>query len=159
VREDQHVTSCYSCEQEAHLATTTDSERVWVGTHWRVAHAIGCALPGWLVVLPRRHTTAIAAHTAVEAAELGAILVASSQALHRVTGCTKTYVAQFAEAAGFSHTHFHVIPRPADLPDEHIGPGVFWYLDRSSAEEVSPADRDALARRLRSAMADALGVE
>jgi diadenosine tetraphosphate (Ap4A) HIT family hydrolase len=115
-------------------------------------------MPGWLVILPRRHTTAIAEHTSVEAAELGAILVASSQALHRVTGCTKTYVAQFAEAAGFSHTHFHVIPRASDLPDEHIGPDVFWYLGRPSAEEVPAADRDSLARRLRSAIAAALGV-
>jgi diadenosine tetraphosphate (Ap4A) HIT family hydrolase len=153
------VTDCYSCEQEAHLATAPESERVWVGTYWRVAHAVRCALPGWLVVLPRRHTTAIAEHTAVEAAELGAILVASSRALHRVTGCAKTYVAQFAEAAGSSHTHFHVIPRAVDLPDERIGPGVFWYLDRPSAEEISAADRDSLARRLRSAIADALGVE
>jgi diadenosine tetraphosphate (Ap4A) HIT family hydrolase len=152
VREYRQVTGCYTCEREAHLDTAADSERVWLGTHWRVAHAIGCAMPGWLVVLPRRHTTAIADHTAAEAAELGAILVASSQALHQVTGAQKTYVAQFAEAAGFAHTHFHVIPRPPDLPAEHVGPGVFWYLGRPSSEEVSPADRDELARRLRAAI-------
>lgn len=147
---------CYSCAQEGHLEIASQSERVWLGDHWRVAHAIGCALPGWLVVLPRRHTTTIAEHSHAEAVELGELLVATSRALQQVTGCQKTYVAQFAEATGFAHTHFHVIPRAADLPHEHAGPGVFWYLDRPASEEVSQTERDSLASRLRTAIADAL---
>ena len=66
------MTDCYSCQQESQLDTVTDCERVWVATHWRVAHAIGCALPGWLVAVPRRRTTTIAELNGVEAAELGA---------------------------------------------------------------------------------------
>jgi diadenosine tetraphosphate (Ap4A) HIT family hydrolase len=150
------MTDCYSCAQEADLDNAAESERVWVGEHWRVASAIGCALPGWLVVLPRRHTRTIAELDAAEAAELGVVLVATSKALQAVTGCPKTYVAQFAEAAGFAHTHFHVIPRPADLAKERMGPGVFWYLDRPTGEHVSLADRDSLARRLRQQLAAAL---
>ncbi|MGH3423454.1 MAG: HIT family protein [Nocardioidaceae bacterium] len=150
------MTDCYSCAQETRLDDAADRERVWVGEHWRIAHCIECALAGWLVVLPRRHTTNIAGHTAAEAAELGTLLVAASSALESVTGCEKTYVVQFAEAEGFAHTHFHVIPRPADLPQEHRGPGVFWYLNRPTSEQVSAADRDDLARRLRFVIAETL---
>jgi diadenosine tetraphosphate (Ap4A) HIT family hydrolase len=70
-----------------------------------------------------------------------------------VTGCQKTYVVQFAEAEGFSHVHFHVLPRPADLPAEHRGPRVFGLLGAAEGERVS-ADRmdevaEALTERLR----------
>jgi diadenosine tetraphosphate (Ap4A) HIT family hydrolase len=45
-----------------------------------------------------------------------------SRALRAVTGCVKTHVVQFAEAERFSHVHFHVIPRMADLPFQRRGP-------------------------------------
>lgn len=100
-----------------------DAEQLYLAEHWRVVHAMRCALPGWLIVLPRRHTTAISQHCPAEAAELGSLLLAVSGAIEEYTGCRKTYVAQFAEADGFEHVHFHVIPRPADLAPELIGPG------------------------------------
>jgi diadenosine tetraphosphate (Ap4A) HIT family hydrolase len=140
------VPACYSCAQEHRLAEAADADRIWVGQHWRVAHCIRCALPGWLVLLPRRHTTAVSQHTTEEAAELGRLLVAASAAIEELTGCPKTYVAQFAEAKGFSHTHFHVIPRAADLPADRIGPGIFGYLAGPESEQLSDAERDELAR-------------
>jgi diadenosine tetraphosphate (Ap4A) HIT family hydrolase len=146
--------ACYSCAQEAILDTVPDAERVWVGEHWRVAHCIRCALPYWMVVLPRRHTISVAEHTAAEAAELGEVLVALSAALERVTGCPKTYVVQFAEASGFSHVHFHVVPRPAELPPERRGPGIFYYLGRPESEHLPDAERDRLARLLRPVLAE-----
>jgi hypothetical protein len=51
-----------------------------------------------------------------------------SRALHQVLGCQKTYIAQFAEAEGFSHVHFHVVPRPPNLPQEFRGPGIFQMM-------------------------------
>lgn len=108
-----------------------------------------CALAGWLIVLPRRHTTAISDHTAAEATELGPMLVAVSAAVEQYTGCTKTYVAQFAEAEGFAHTHFHVIPRPAELAPELLGPGIFGYLTRPESEQLSIDARNAIARTVR----------
>lgn len=129
---------------------------MWVGPGWRIAHCINCALPGWLVLLPRRHVTSIADLTAAEAVELGSLTVAASTALHEVTGCAKTYVMQFAEAEGFAHTHFHLVPRPTELPAERRGPAIFWYLDRPAAEHVPRATRDDLASRLTPAIARAL---
>jgi diadenosine tetraphosphate (Ap4A) HIT family hydrolase len=148
--------SCYTCDSEAALDTAPDRERVWVGEHWRVSHAFGTALPGWLVVVPRRHTTRVAEHTPAEATELGSLLVAASAALETVTGCAKTYVAQFAEADGFSHVHFHVVPRPTELPPDRRGPAVFGYLGVPEAQEVGEDRRDQLAGELRTAIGSVL---
>ena len=113
-----------------------------------MVHAIHSALPGWLVLVPRRHVETMADLTEDEAVELGRLQVATSRALHEVLGCAKTYVIQFAEAEGFAHTHVHVVPRAADLPDDRIGPAVFGYLARPEAEWVDQPAMDALAARL-----------
>ena len=68
------------------------------------------SLPGWLVLVPRRHTVALDDLTADEAADLGPLLRAVSSALRDVVRCRKTYVVLFAEAEGFQHIHFHIIP-------------------------------------------------
>jgi diadenosine tetraphosphate (Ap4A) HIT family hydrolase len=72
----------------------------------------GTAQSGWLVVLPRRHVLALDEMSHAEAAALGPLLRAVTAALREVTGCAKTYVALFAEAEGFGHVHFHVVPAP-----------------------------------------------
>jgi len=140
---------CFSCSQEPQLDQLAPRERVAWDEHWRVAHCFGTSLPGWLVLLPRRHVTAVAELTPAEAEALGTWQVRLSQALHAVTGCAKTYVVQFAEAPGFGHVHFHVIPRAGDLPERLRGPGVFGLLEVDPADEVGESDRDALALALR----------
>lgn len=59
-------------------------------------------LPGWLVLLPRRHVVALDEMATDAAAELGPLLRAANSALREVLGCQKTYVALFAEAEGFA---------------------------------------------------------
>lgn len=73
------------------------------------------ALPGWMVVIPARHILSLADLTTTEAAGLGPLLTAASQALASVTGCPKTYLASFAENEGFRRLHIHLIPRAADV--------------------------------------------
>ncbi len=137
---------CYSCTREAGFAALPPRERIAADEHWRVAHAVRSALPGWLVLLPRRHVTSVAALTDAEAAALGGWQVRLSRALTVVTGCERTYVAQFAEQPGFEHVHFHVLPRPADLPAELLGPRVFGLLN--AAEPVTDRRMDELALRI-----------
>ncbi|WP_261575209.1 HIT family protein [Frankia gtarii] len=144
--------SCYSCAGNAALAGLPPRERVLIGTGWRAAHAIRAALPGWLVLVSRRHVTSPAELTAAEAAELGVLTWRLSRALVEVTGCVKTYVAAFSEADGFEHLHVHVVPRAADLPAADQGPDVFTFLRRSEAEWVPPAEMDDLAIRLAAAL-------
>ncbi|MDF6019348.1 HIT family protein [Streptomyces sp. JH34] len=142
---------CYPCAKEAQFDSLPPREHVASDRHWRVAHAFGTALPGWLVLLPRRHVTAVHDLTDAEAATLGTWQVSLSGALRDVTGCDKTYVVQFAEAEGFAHVHFHIVPRTAELPQEQRGPGIFELLRAPESERVTAdqADRMALALRAR----------
>lgn len=140
---------CYACSKEARCDELPPRECVAYDRHWRVAHDFNTAVPGWLVLLPRRHVTAIHDLTDAEASALGVWQVKLSRALRSVTGCAKTYVVQFAEAEGFAHVHFHIVPRMADLPPEHRGPGVFELLRRPEQERVTPHQADHMAHRLR----------
>lgn len=155
-RDENGSDGCYSCEQNAALAGLPTRERIHVSGGWRVAHAIRCAMPGWLVLVARRHITTIAELDDAEAAELGPLCQRLSRGLVEVTGCTRTYVAAFSEAAGFTHLHVHVIPRAGGLPADQLGPAVFSYLRRPPTEWVSPEVMDSLSRSLASRLAPAL---
>jgi diadenosine tetraphosphate (Ap4A) HIT family hydrolase len=120
---------------------------------WRIAHAFDTSLPGWLVLVPTRHVTALDELTTVESEELGLLVRRASIALKAVTGCERTYVMHFAEQEGFSHLHVHLVPRMAWFTAEQVGPRVFAFLGGPQAEWLPEDDRDALALRLRTAMA------
>ncbi|MDL4815612.1 HIT family protein [Actinomadura opuntiae] len=142
-------TGCLVCDHNASMDSLPPREVVAFDEHWRVAHAFGTATPGWLVLAPRRHVTAIAELTDAEAAALGPWQVRLSRAVHAVTGCRKTYLAQFAETEGFAHVHFHLVPRMADLPTDLRGPRVFALLGRPPEEDLSETRRDELALAVR----------
>ena len=112
-------------------------------------------MPGWLVLLPRRHVISIAELTWPEAASLGTWQVRLSRALHTVLGAQKTYVAQFAEAEGFAHVHFHIVPRPADLAEEFRGPRIFQLLSPSAIPHVGEQRMDQIAVELARELSDA----
>ncbi|MBL7500861.1 HIT family protein [Frankia sp. CNm7] len=140
------ATGCYSCAQNgADPATLPPRERILVADGWRVAHALTAAMPGWLVVVSRRHILSLADLTPAEAAELGVVTWRLSNALAAALGCQKTYVACFCEATGFEHLHIHVIPRAPDLPPDERGPAVFTHLQRPAHHRVPTAEMDRLA--------------
>lgn len=142
---------CFTCSKEEEFDELPPRECVVHDQYWRVAHAFDTAVPGWLVLLPRRHVAAVHDLTDAEASALGMWQVRLSRALRSLTGCAKTYVVQFAEAEGFAHVHFHIVPRMADLPPEYRGPGVFELLRRPESEWVTAdqADRTACLLRAR----------
>ena len=145
------MSSCLTCElitrRDASLAPAWDC--IHRSAHWDVVHSYNTALPGWLVLVPRRHIEALHELTPDEATELGALLRQSSAGLQAVTGCVKTYVMQFAEAAEHPHIHFHVVPRMADQPAERRSLGIFGYLGVADQAHVSEAQMNALAEQLR----------
>ncbi|MFF2997832.1 HIT family protein [Streptomyces sp. NPDC057950] len=140
---------CYTCGMEAGFDGLPPRERVVHDQLWRVAHVFDTAVRGWLVLLPRRHVTAVHDLTDAEASALGVWQVRLSRALRGVTGCAKTYVVQFAEAEGFAHVHFHIVPRMTDLRPEHRGPGIFELLRGPEQERVTAEQADHLALALR----------
>jgi diadenosine tetraphosphate (Ap4A) HIT family hydrolase len=119
-----------------------------VAPAWRVAHAYNSTLPGWLVVIARRHVEALHELGPAEGAALGEVLYRTSTSLRTVLGCEKFYVMFFGEKEGHSHLHFHVVPRSADLPPDAQGPGVMMFINRADDEWISPRQQDAVARRL-----------
>jgi diadenosine tetraphosphate (Ap4A) HIT family hydrolase len=143
---------CVTCENNERVGTLPPREQIFTAGSWRVAHAFGTSLPGWLVLVPDEHVRAMHELTPDAAADLGRLLHRTSQALCEVLGCAKAYVAFFAEAEGFEHLHVHVVPRMDWFGEEQRGPAVFSLLGRSAGTEVPEADRDALALRLRDAL-------
>ena len=121
--------------------------------HWDIVHSYNTSLPGWLVLVARRHVAAIDELTDEEAAELGVLLRRVSAALRQVTGCVKTYAVQFAEQAEHPHVHFHVIPRMAAQPADRRGPRVFAYLGVPAEEQVSEERMNAIAVEVRRLLA------
>ena len=146
---------CLTCDlvrrRDAGAAPLWDS--IHRTTHWDLVHSYNTSLPGWLVLVARRHVVAIDALSDEEAAELGVLLRRVSAALRDVTGCAKTYVVQFAEQAEHPHVHFHVIPRLADQPAERRGPGVFGYLGVAETERVGEERMNAIAAEVRRLLA------
>jgi hypothetical protein len=72
--------------------------------------------------------------------------------MRTVLSCTKTYVALFAEAEGFAHVHFHVIPRAADLEADLRGPRIFGLLGGDSGRHVRESDMDDIATSIATAL-------
>lgn len=144
---------CYTCAREAEHEQLPPREVIAYDEHWRVVHATGTALPGWLVLTPRRHVMELADLTAEEATTLGSWQLRLARALRAEFGTAKVYVAEFGEQPGF-HLHFHLVPRAADLDPELRGPKVFGLLARTPDDgELTEAVRDELARRLAARLA------
>ena len=140
------TSECYACSQSA-LLHLPIREQIWAMPGWRVAHDFNTSLPGWLILVPTRHIESLDELTAEESRTMGLLLRQASVALKNVTGCRKTYVMMFAEKVGFTHVHFHVVPRMDDFPHDRVGPGVFSYLRETPLSEHR---RDELAAEIQS---------
>ena len=145
------MTACRTCELIK--ARDAGTAPLWDSIHrtlfWDVVHSYNTALPGWLVLVARRHIDAIDQTTEAEAGELGLLLRQVSLALKEVTGCVKTYVIQFAEAAEHPHVHFHVVPRMADQPEHRRSTLIFGYLNVPEEERVSKERMNQIATQVR----------
>jgi diadenosine tetraphosphate (Ap4A) HIT family hydrolase len=141
---------CKTCEltarRDAGMAPLWDC--IYRTRFWDIVHSYNTALPGWLVLVARRHIEAIDELTDEEAVELGILLRRVSLALKEVTGCLKTYVIQFAEMAEHPHVHFHIIPRMANQPEERRSTKIFGYLGVPEEERVSEDTMNEIATKV-----------
>lgn len=145
------MTDCYTCtltqQRDAGKAPLWDN--IFRTAYWDLAHSYNTALPGWLVLVTRRHVATIAELNAAEAAELGSLLQRTSQALKEVTGCVKTYVVQFADHPQHPHVHFHIVPRPADQPADKRGLQIMSELGKSAEERVPETQMNKISEQIR----------
>jgi len=150
------MNTCKTCELIAarDAGTAPPWDRIIRTPHWDVVHAYDTSLPGWLVLVARRHIEALDALTEDEAAELGQLIRQVSAALRAVTGCAKTYVVQFAEAREHPHVHVHVVPRMPNQPRNRRGVRVFRYLGVPKRRRVSEATMNRIAAEIRTVLAE-----
>jgi diadenosine tetraphosphate (Ap4A) HIT family hydrolase len=113
---------------------------IFTGTHWVVDHAYPTSHLGWLVILPRRHIEALHELSREEFRELAEIEYRLVQAMHTNDSVEKEYLMCFSEGEGFHHVHLHLVPKPADLPDELKGPRVFALLQVDEQHTIPPED-------------------
>ncbi len=108
---------------------------------WRLEHALEpVPLAGWLVLKPLRHVESMADLTSEEAAAFGPLVARVTAAIEHLLAPARTYLCLFAEADGFAHIHFHLIPRAPDLPREYHGPRIFEHLRLATMQGRSLAD-------------------
>ena len=145
------MNACHTCtltaRRDAGAAPLWDN--IYRTAHWDVVHSFNTSLPGWLVLVARRHMAAIAELTAAEAAEVGDLQRRVSQALHAVTGCAKTYIIQFAEHPDHPHVHFHIVPRMANQPAERRSVNIFSCLGVAETERVSEEEMNEVGAQIR----------
>jgi diadenosine tetraphosphate (Ap4A) HIT family hydrolase len=143
----QDSAECWSCPSLSGARRISPGPFIYEGRYWVVDHAYPTRLPGWLVLVLKRHAEALHDLSAEEMTEMGDLIRRSCLVLRAVTGCQKEYVSLYAEAPHFAHLHVHIIPRAADLPDNLRGPRVFGLLSAESA--VPPEAVRALSEELR----------
>lgn len=123
---------------------------------WQVEHILQpIPMLGWLIAKPLRHVTAFADLTEDEATTFGPLVRRVMSALQRVTAAEKVYLCLFAEAPGFVHLHFHLIPAMAEWTAEQRGPAVFDLIGEAKrkGDLADPERAGEIARRVRAELA------
>ncbi len=143
--------TCKTCEltTQRRLGKVPLWDCIYQTDYWDVAHAYNTALPGWLVLVLKRHIESLDELTEQEAAELGTLIRRVSLSLKSVIGSVKTYVIQFAEHEDHPHVHFHIVPRMANQPADRRSAQVFGYLGVPPEERVSEDQMNEICTKIR----------
>lgn len=146
------MTACRLCELiEARQRPGVPAwDSIFPAQYFDITHASNSSLPGWIIIVAKRHVSAIDQLTDQESIELGLLIRQVSVALKHAVGCVKTYVMQFGEKE--PHVHFHVVPRMPALEEANRGPGVFIYMDVADSESVPEPLRNEIAMKMREAV-------
>jgi diadenosine tetraphosphate (Ap4A) HIT family hydrolase len=111
-----------------------------------------CGVPGWMLMVARRHVPGPAQFNEREARSFGPTWCHLQRVLLEVTGALRIYTAALGEAV--PHFHGHLVPRYAHMPKEAKGWSVF---DLERAAKAGEVQSDALeVTRLQLAFGDAL---
>lgn len=102
---------------------------------WHVRHADPAGVPGWMLLITKRHVGGPAHFDDAEARAFGPALRHFERVLETVTGALRIYTA----AMGESHPHFHahMVPRYAQMPRDAKAWSVFDLQRAVDAGEVA----------------------
>jgi diadenosine tetraphosphate (Ap4A) HIT family hydrolase len=102
---------------------------------WHVRHAEPAGVPGWMLLITKRHVGGPAHFDDAEARAFGPALRHFERVLEQITGALRIYTA----AMGESHPHFHahMVPRYAQMPRDAKAWGAFDLQRAVGAGEVA----------------------
>ncbi len=131
----------------------TDVEPVFENELWHVRPIDPpSAVPGWMMMVARRHVPGPSHFDAREIASFGPTWCHLQRVLLEITGALRIYTAALGESS--PHFHGHLVPRYPQMPKNAKGWPVFDLERAAKAGEV-PVDA-AEVTRVRLAFADAL---
>lgn len=137
--------------QKVHRAAAL--EPVFESPLWLVLPIDGApALPGWMLLISRRHVAGPAQFTEQEAASFGPTLCHLERVLLEVSGALRIYTAALGESS--PHFHCHMVPRYRTMPKDAKAWAVFDLQRAAAAGEIT-ADL-AEVERVRDAYRSAL---
>jgi diadenosine tetraphosphate (Ap4A) HIT family hydrolase len=93
-----------------------------------------CVVPGWMLLISRRHVPGPAAFDDAEASSFGPTLRHLSRVLLEVSGALRIYLAAMGESS--PHFHAHLVPRYATMPRDAKAWGVFDLQRAAQAGEL-----------------------
>lgn len=140
---------CLSCQSLRGEITLSPGGVIHQGKYWQVEHVYPTTIKGWLVIVLRRHISALHALRPQEWDELARIQKVFVKVLHQTVRSEKEYIACFAEQRGFRHIHFHVIAKPRTLPRDARGSRIFFLLKIDKSQAVPAHEVEVLCERLR----------
>jgi diadenosine tetraphosphate (Ap4A) HIT family hydrolase len=106
-----------------------------------------------MVIVLKRHASALHELSPEEFRELGHMLLRCSDALHHTLATQKEYLLQFAEAEHFRHVHLHLVPIRASLPSDLRGAGIMAALGPPARNRLTVDQITTISQSLREALA------
>jgi len=145
--------TCGVCQTVSGASGADDPHFVMDNELWHVRHAgPPFGVPGWMMLMTRRHVAGPAHFDDVEAASFGPTLRHLQRVLEQTTGALRIYTA----AMGESHPHFHahMVPRTPQMPKDAKAWAVFDLQRAAGAGEltVDAAEVTAAVDRYRAAL-------
>ena len=141
------------CAVCATLAGPGRIEPLYEDALWHVRPAPSPpGVPGWMMMISRRHVAGPAHFDDDEARAFGLALRHFERVLEEVTGALRVYTAAMGESS--PHFHAHLVPRTPEMPKDAKGWGVFDLERAAKAGEITTDLAEA--RRVAAAYARAL---
>ena len=153
VRQSARILAAMTRDPECAVCRSLDGPSLYEDDLWCVRHAEPAGVPGWMLLISKRHVGGPAHFDEREAAVFGLALRHFQRVLEQVTGALRIYTAAMGESA--PHFHAHMVPRYATMPRDAKAWSVFDLqravgagevaIDRAEIARVSEAYRRALA--------------
>ena len=138
------TTPSSSCAVCATLSGPGRVEPLYEDALWHVRPAASPpGVPGWMMMISRRHVPGPAHFDDAEARAFGLALRHFERVLEEVTGALRVYTAAMGESS--PHFHAHMVPRTATMPRDAKGWAVFDLERAARAGEIT-TDLDEATR-------------